>query len=74
MGRGLGIGLHTCTPYPYSYFLGKNVILIFKITNNEGEQFTCFFERGELPVMAATYLLKNFMLNSYLYFLSVLIR
>lgn len=59
MGRGLGIGLHTCTPYPYSYFLGKNVILVFKITNNEGEQFTCFFERGELPVMAATYLLKK---------------
>lgn len=59
MGRGLGIGLHTCTPYPYSYFLGKNVILIFKITNNEGEQFTCFFERGELPVMAATYLQKK---------------
>ena len=59
MGRGLGIGLHTCTPYPYSYFLGKNVILIFKITNNEGEQFTCFFERGELAVMAATYLQKK---------------
>lgn len=59
MGRGLGIGLHTCTPYPYSYFLGENVILIFKITNNEGEQFTCFFERGELPVMAATYLQKK---------------
>lgn len=59
MGRGLGIGLHTCTPYPYSYFLGKNVILIFKITNNEGEQFTRFFERGELPVMAATYLQKK---------------
>ena len=59
MGRGLGIGLHTCTPYPYSYFLGKNVILIFKINNNEGEQFTCFFERGELPVMAATYLQKK---------------
>ena len=55
-------------------FLGKNVILIFKITNNEGEQFTRFFERGELPVMAATYLQKNFMLNSYLYFLCVLIR
>lgn len=59
MGRGLGIGLHTCTPYPYSYFLGKNVILVFKITNNEGEQFTCFFERRELPVMAATYLQKK---------------
>lgn len=59
MRRGLGIGLHTCTLYPYSYFLGKNVILIFKITNNEGEQFTCFFERGELPVMAATYLQKK---------------
>ena len=40
-------------------FFGENVILIFKITNNEGEQLTCFFERGELPVMAATYLQKT---------------